>query len=40
MARGIHRRRRELVFTGHGRIGAFLGRHWPGLVHAALTWRR
>jgi NAD(P)-dependent dehydrogenase (short-subunit alcohol dehydrogenase family) len=40
MARGIHRRRRELVFTGHGRIGAFVGRHWPGLVHAALTLRR
>lgn len=32
MARAILRRRRELVFTGHGRIGWFLGRHFPGLV--------
>ena len=32
MAGAIHRRRREHVFTGHGRLGAFLGRHAPGLV--------
>lgn len=33
MVRAIHQRRREVVFTGHGRIAAFLGRHFPGLTH-------
>lgn len=37
MLRAIHRRRREYVFTGHGKLGAWLGRHMPGLVHFALT---
>jgi NAD(P)-dependent dehydrogenase (short-subunit alcohol dehydrogenase family) len=32
MVRAIHRRRREYVFTGHGRLGAFVGRHFPGVV--------
>jgi NAD(P)-dependent dehydrogenase (short-subunit alcohol dehydrogenase family) len=32
MVRAIHRRRREYVFTGHGRLGAFFGRHLPGVV--------
>lgn len=39
MLRAIHRRRREYVFTGHGKVGGFLGRHWPGLVHFAVTRR-
>jgi len=34
IADGIHARRRELVVTGHGKLIAFLGRHFPGLV----TW--
>lgn len=29
----IHRRKREQVFTAHGRLGAWLGRRWPGLAH-------
>jgi NAD(P)-dependent dehydrogenase (short-subunit alcohol dehydrogenase family) len=29
----IHRRRRELVFTGHGKLGAFIGQHLPGVAH-------
>ena len=37
MIRAIHRRKREYVFTGHGKVGAWLGRHMPGLVHFALT---
>lgn len=37
MVRAIHRRQREYVFTGHGKIGAWLGRHLPGLVHFAVT---
>jgi len=37
MVEAIRRRRREVVFTGHGRAAAFLGRHAPGLVHLAMT---
>lgn len=37
MAKAIAARKREFVFTGHGKLGAFLGRHSPGLVHFALT---
>lgn len=32
MARAIARREREFVFTGHGKVGAFLGQHFPGLT--------
>jgi NAD(P)-dependent dehydrogenase (short-subunit alcohol dehydrogenase family) len=32
IAAGIERRRPEVVVTLHGRLGAFLGRHAPGLV--------
>ena len=40
MVKAIHRRRREYVFTGHGKVAGFLGRHWPGLLHHALVrWR-
>ena len=35
--RALHSRKREHVFTGHGKVGAFLGRHAPGLVHFAAT---
>jgi NAD(P)-dependent dehydrogenase (short-subunit alcohol dehydrogenase family) len=37
MVRAIHRRRREYVFTGHGKIGVFLGEHFPGLTHFLVT---
>lgn len=40
MLRAIARRRREAVFTAHGKAGAFLGKHFPGLVHFAVTRRR
>lgn len=36
---GLAARERELVFTGHGRLAALLGRHAPGLVHGLLTAR-
>jgi len=36
MCRAIHRRRRQLVFTWHGRLAWFLGQHFPGLT-ARLT---
>jgi hypothetical protein len=31
------KRKREFVFTGHGKLGGFIGRHFPGLVHFAMT---
>jgi NAD(P)-dependent dehydrogenase (short-subunit alcohol dehydrogenase family) len=37
MVRAIYKRRREYTFTGHGRLGAWLGRHMPGLVHFVTT---
>lgn len=37
MTDAILARKRELVFTGHGKVGAFLGQHAPGLVHLAMT---
>lgn len=35
----LHQRKRELVFTGHGKVGGFVGRHFPALVHLAVTRR-
>ncbi|TNF26945.1 MAG: SDR family oxidoreductase [Deltaproteobacteria bacterium] len=40
MARAIHKRKREFVFTLHGKVGGWLGRHAPGLVHFATTRER
>ncbi len=37
MVRAILRRKRELVFTGHGKLGAWLGQHFPGLLHFFTT---
>ena len=37
MVRAVHQRRREFVFTGHGRFFGFLGRHWPSLIHLLMT---
>jgi len=37
MATAIEKRKREYVFTGHGKIIAFLARHAPGLTHRALA---
>ncbi len=39
MADAIWRRKREAVITGHGRVIAFFGRHFPGLVALALRRR-
>mgnify|MGYP001567794062 CR=1 FL=1 len=33
----IHARRREFVFTAHGKVGAWAGKHAPELVHLAMT---
>ncbi len=33
IVRAIHERQRELVFTGHGKIGAFIGQHLPRVAH-------
>ncbi len=37
MAKAIYKRKREFVFTAHGKFGGWLGRHTPGLVHFAVT---
>lgn len=37
MVRAIHRRKREFIFTGHGKIAAFIGRHFPRLLARAWT---
>lgn len=37
MLDAIHRRKREYVFTGHGKLGGFIGRHWPAAADFALT---
>jgi NAD(P)-dependent dehydrogenase (short-subunit alcohol dehydrogenase family) len=37
MADALAARKREHVFTGHGKVGAFLGQHTPGLLHFAMT---
>jgi len=39
MVNAIARRKREFVFTGHGKLGGYLGRHFPGFVHFAQTRR-
>lgn len=37
MVRAIERRKLEYTFTGHGRLGAWLGQHLPSLVHLVAT---
>ena len=36
----VHRRKWEVVFTAHGKVAAFLGKHTPGLVYHALGWKK
>ena len=33
--KGIHKKKREIVITGHGKVMGFMGRHFPGVVHWA-----
>jgi len=37
MVDAIAKRKLEYTFTGHGKLGAFAGRHMPALVHFGLT---
>lgn len=37
MLRAIRARKREHVFTGHGKLGAALGQHMPGVAHFVMT---
>lgn len=37
MVDAIAKRKREYTFTGHGKLGAFAGRHAPALVHFGMT---
>jgi NAD(P)-dependent dehydrogenase (short-subunit alcohol dehydrogenase family) len=36
MVQAIHQRKREFIFTGHGRIAVMMARHFPGLTALAL----
>lgn len=36
MVRAIHQRKREFIFTGHGRVAVMMARHFPGLTALAL----
>lgn len=38
MIGAIARRERQFVFTGHGRLGVFLGQYFPRLTYAILAW--
>ena len=40
MVDAIDRRVREHVFTAHGKVGGWLGRHAPQLLHFAMTRRQ
>lgn len=40
MVDAIAKRKREYTFTGHGKVGAFAGRHMPGLIHFGVTRNR
>ena len=35
--RAIHKRRRELAFTGLGKVWGWFGAHTPGLIHFVIT---
>ncbi len=37
MVKAIHKRKREFVFTGHGKLGAWIARHTPGVAHFVAT---
>jgi NAD(P)-dependent dehydrogenase (short-subunit alcohol dehydrogenase family) len=37
VVKSIYRRKREVVFSGHGKVGAFLGQHLPGVAHVLMT---
>jgi NAD(P)-dependent dehydrogenase (short-subunit alcohol dehydrogenase family) len=37
MVKAIRKRKREYVFTAHGKAAAFLGKHAPGVLHFAMT---
>jgi len=36
--KAIYKRRREFVFTGHGKFGASMGMHFPGFVSLVMRW--
>lgn len=37
MLKAIRKRKRSVVVTGHGKVLAFFGRHFPGLVHLVMS---
>ncbi len=39
MVCAIASRRRQFVFTGHGKVGAFIGQHMPGMAYLMMRQR-
>lgn len=37
VVRALHKRKREVVFTGHGKVGAFIGQHLPAVAHLMMA---
>jgi NAD(P)-dependent dehydrogenase (short-subunit alcohol dehydrogenase family) len=37
MVDALVKRRRELVFTGHGKVGAWFGKHLPSVMHTVMS---
>ena len=37
MVNAVASRRREVTFTAHGKFGAWMGRHMPGVAHMIMT---
>lgn len=40
IVRAVEKRKRELVFTAHGKLGAFIGTHFPRVAHFFMTRER
>lgn len=39
IVKAAYERKREVVFTGHGKVGAFIGQHLPGVAHLMMKKR-
>ncbi len=39
IVKALYRRKREVVFTGHGKVGAFIGQHLPSVAHLMMRRR-
>lgn len=37
IVRSLYKRKREVVFSNHGKVGAFIGQHLPGVAHLMMS---